>query len=86
MKPDQIVADIEAVYFGVSAIETFSRLLTDAGHAQMPAQDVGMVLDYMAQSLCARMDAVNIVFRDSVLPFYRDFQSAKEAMRGSVKA
>ncbi|MBY4945071.1 hypothetical protein K6V92_00335 [Cupriavidus respiraculi] len=86
MKPDALKDAFTSVGEGLAALSSLSVLLCDARHSQTQLQEVGQVLAFFGSSLEQRVEIIEQAFMRDVLPFYRDFQSAQEAIRGKVKA
>ncbi|MCY1297028.1 hypothetical protein D9M70_464500 [compost metagenome] len=61
-------------------------LLLDGRHTQTEMQEIGQLTAFMESALRDRVDVVLDAFQRDVLPFYRDFQQAREAMRVTAGA
>ncbi|WP_407510230.1 hypothetical protein [Ralstonia sp. GP101] len=80
---DDLVTRLERVYEAIGSLESVARLLSDGrvvGATPVDAVDVSNVVTVLAETISDRLDLVNGEVRDKVLPFYRDFLQAKEAM------
>ncbi|WP_404993343.1 hypothetical protein [Cupriavidus pauculus] len=86
MSPDQIKKAFDKVDEGIAALQAFSVLMIDGRHSQTEMQEIGQVIAFMQSAISDRVDLVREAFDRDVLPFYRDFQQAKIALRGKVTA
>lgn len=80
---DDLVTRLERVYEAIGSLESVARLLSDGrvvGATPVDAVDVSNVVTVLAETISDRLDLVNGEVWDKVLPFYRDFLQAKEAM------
>lgn len=84
MKPDAIKRQVEAVSGAVAGLNSFGMLMLDGRHNQTEMQEVGQLVCVMAEAIQARLEVLQEVFAKDVLPFYKDFEQAREAMRASA--